>query len=200
MKHLTSYFYQHIKPLLNRPVNKNGYLFYLQSQHSVLFKRLHRWGFFDFYITNSGWIVSEHQIVAFFLCGGYKAMLNGFTCSQGEIEIHHINANTQDNRPDNLVYLSTTDHKVVSHLSHTSFLSTVRKVLSTPFNKQGKSVADHFHYLSIILSKTLRLESVDSLPNWSLDFYLTQKQKVTRFFQSLNRKRKQVDKPQFILV
>lgn len=188
---LKSFYLQQIKPLLSRPENRRGYLFYLKNKHEVLFNRLQRVGFFDFYTTNNGWIVSEHQIVAFFCCGGYKAMKNGFVAKKGEIEIHHINSVTTDNRPENLVYLSTSDHQAVSMLSHTAFLSDIKEVLCTPFNRQGKSITDHYHYIySVVVETVLSVEPqakieqiVVFVSNTLPDLLQRQKKKVVRFFQ-----------------
>jgi len=154
---MKQYYLQYIKPLLNNRSSEknNGYIFYRKECNKILFKRLKEKGFFDFHVTNkSQTIVSEHQIVLFFDYG-YKALNNGFVAKQGELEIHHINGITDDNRAANLVYLSSSDHHFVSAVSDTPFLTFEFTQMSTPFNRQGRSIYNNQHFIKNVLSVTL---------------------------------------------
>lgn len=76
--------------------------------------RLEADGLFKLHTTNSGWIIREHQIVAFYFCGGREAMNNKLECRWGEVDCHHISSNTFDNHPSNLVYIPSQLHAVIT--------------------------------------------------------------------------------------
>ena len=50
----------------------------------------------------------------FLHCGGWQAYKNGFTASKETINVHHLNDVKDDNKPSNLVYVSTTGSSVIS--------------------------------------------------------------------------------------
>jgi hypothetical protein len=133
----------------------DGYLVCYKKDKLELFNFLLENGFFDFHLTNSGWVVGVHQVVAF--CSyGYKALANGFTAKYGEIEVHHINANPLSNDPSNLVYLSTADHQIVSMASNTVFFDKPSSSrTATPFNGQGKKVWGHNRFLANVIAATV---------------------------------------------
>lgn len=133
----------------------DGYLVCYKNNKKNLFDWLESTGFFQFHVTNKGYVVGVHQIVAF-ATYGYKALANGFTAKFGEIEVHHINGNPLDNSPDNLVYLSCDDHHLVSRASDTPFYekpSAERMV--TPFNRRGKKIVGWNRFLANIIAATI---------------------------------------------
>lgn len=79
-----------------------------------LYEMLATDGFFKFHTTNHLQLVSEHQITAYYYCGGIYAYRNGFTCEQHKHEIHHIDGNGLNNQPSNLVYLTTSMHQEIT--------------------------------------------------------------------------------------
>jgi hypothetical protein len=134
---------------------KSGRLFAKRADNKYVFELLDLSGFFDFHTTNKGEIVGLSQIVAFYACGGYKALANGFTAKEGFVEVHHINGVTDDNRPENLVYLSKQDHILVSSSTNTPLVGKPKSEEPTPFNKQGEPVSNPIHFLANILQQTL---------------------------------------------
>lgn len=120
------------------------------------------YGFFKFYTTNNGKFIYLHQIVAFLCCGGREAHQRyGTVAPKGFMECHHFNGNTLDNRPENLVLLSSEDHKIVTRHQrgvsrriprHTFHAEPGRR---TPFNRQGRRVNDNSHFLGNIIAITL---------------------------------------------
>lgn len=116
---------------------------------------------FDFYSTNRGDMIGVSQVVAYIECGGWEAFcFYNFTAPNDEIEVHHINGNTADNRPCNLVYLSRQDHQYVSNCTYTPFYGKVTWSGSTPFNRRGKPIKDPAHYLANIIKATLSCISI----------------------------------------
>ncbi len=123
--------------------------------------------FFDFHTTNHGRIVSKHQIVAYFKCGGIDALKRGFTCPQGEYEIHHIDGKTSNNQPKNLVYLPTVLHQeiTISQRRICKYLRVFgRKRFDTVigklkdlviWNRQGRAVKNVIQFVCCVLTKTL---------------------------------------------
>jgi hypothetical protein len=140
---------------LNYIVGGSGYINLARAENEELFELLHQVGYFRFYTSNSGEIVGLHQIVAY-LDYGWKAYRNGFRISGLEVEVHHYNGNTGDNRPENLVYLSRQDHACVSSASKTNFYGVVKSSVPTPFNRQGKQVLDHKDFLVCHIALTLK--------------------------------------------
>lgn len=87
-------------------INKDGYLFLTRGKRSELFKLLENSGFFEFHETNiSQDSVYQHQ-VSKFLATGYELYGRGYYARKGEVEIHHLDGNQQNNDPRNLRYVS----------------------------------------------------------------------------------------------
>jgi hypothetical protein len=139
---------------------KSGRLFAKRADNKSVFRTLTRSGFFDFHTTNNGEIVGVSQIVAFYACGGYKALSNGFKAEEGVVEVHHINGVTDDNRPENLTYLSKQDHIIVSSATNTPLIGRPKSEEPTPFNKQGETITNPIHFLANILQQTLAAVSL----------------------------------------
>lgn len=133
---------------------------------------------FDFYSTNSGRNIIGLSQIMYFIHTGYKAYINGYTVNAREHEIHHLNGNVRDNRPKNLLLLSSYDHHLVTsfqrasikHLANfgmavlkSNWLSKYDDITPTPFNNQGKSIRNYKHFLCNVIAKTI-LQT--SLSDW----------------------------------
>lgn len=145
-------------------IPKHFYIRILCNAYSYpLFQRLWEDGFFDFYCTNSGFGVYLHQIVIFYCKGGWQSYhYLGCTAPMGDQECHHINGNTLDNRPCNLVMLSSYDHQIVTkHQRGVSRNRIARHTFNpntdshTVFNRQGRLIQNHEHFLANIIAQTL---------------------------------------------
>lgn len=92
------------------------YKVYTHTQSTAgLFSWLKAEGFFAFHVTNTrAEIISAHQVVAFFCCGGKIAFRNGFTCRKDQDEVHHLDGDTTNNNPSNLVYVPSECHAMVT--------------------------------------------------------------------------------------
>lgn len=130
-------------------------------------------GFFEFNIKNNGYIVYYHQIVAFFDCGGIHALKRGLTCDSSIIEIHHLNGNTLDNQPDNLVYIPRLIHTEITTVQRRlcKYLKTFRQQFKgcgflqkcdsiTIWNKQGRLILNIKHFLMYVLIRTIKSSSL----------------------------------------
>ncbi len=134
--------------------NKEGYHILFKSNNKYLFSKLAAVKMFDFYSTNSGEIVSLHQIVAY-LFKGYKAFKNGYTIDKN-IHVHHIDSNTSNNTPGNLVYVSSQEHLLITQA--TTMCCDHIKVFNgdcCPFNCKGEEVNNFFHRLTHLVKATL---------------------------------------------
>jgi hypothetical protein len=149
-------FHQLVEYLLVNPiVTKHGYRVYNLHKHKLLKAILEQYSFFDFYTTNNGHMVGEHQIVSFFYWG-YNALMNGFKAPKDEINVHHKDSNPSNNNPYNLVYLSTQDHLLVSALANSKILTKDFVKGNTPFNRQGRSIKNITAFLVNVARDTMR--------------------------------------------
>jgi hypothetical protein len=131
-----------------------GYV-HLEPRHNrILFYLLHQAGFFNFHVTNKGFIVSRHQVVAY-ANFGFRAYLNGFVAKKNEVTVHHLNSTPGDDRASNLEYASPTDNLLCAEASRTSYRGKVESTQPTIFNRQGKRIKDHIHHLLILINRTI---------------------------------------------
>jgi hypothetical protein len=147
-------------------LNRHGRLSYLvlfRSHNRELFSYLTGQGFFEFHATNNGEIVNLQQIVAYFFCGGRQAYLNRFTCSQSYQEVHHYNGDSQDCRPFNLVYVTTSMHKIITRHQRGAFVDIpghyfpdLSTNLTPIWNRRGARVRNPHRFLANIIALTLR--------------------------------------------
>lgn len=77
-------------------------------------------GFFNFHTSNNGLIYSVHQIICY-LNRGWKLYVRGETCVKGELEVHHLDHDCKNNHPDNLVYVSPYENKLLSQVVQGGF-------------------------------------------------------------------------------
>jgi HNH endonuclease len=95
---------------------KNGYLFLTKGKNKEIFKALRDVGFFDFHVTNGGTRVYLHQIQLY--CkpnkGGWQLYCAGQICRKAELEVHHLNHDVKDCEPENLVYVSPEENKLLA--------------------------------------------------------------------------------------
>jgi hypothetical protein len=139
-------------------------------------------GFFDFYIRNKGNVVYEHQIIAFFHCGGIHALKRGITCKSNNVEIHHINGRTIDNNPENLIYLPVVLHAFITKAQRAlgKRLKTFRRFIEynlieqleyIPFwNKQGRIVIGKLDFVMYILTLTMVKSIKDNNFNVNMNY------------------------------
>jgi hypothetical protein len=84
----------------------DGYLYLERDDARSLFNLLDKTGIFDFHVTNvQKKIIYQHQ-VSKFLSNGWRLYANGYFARKGEVEIHHLDGNKQNNDPRNLRYVS----------------------------------------------------------------------------------------------
>lgn len=151
--------WQRLLPLMMRPKKgSNGRLVLFRQDNKLLFNSLRKLGCFSFYCDNKGDIIGVSQVIAF-LHHGYKAHANGFTAPRGQVEVHHINGDITDNRPENLIYLSKQDHLMISSCTNTVAVGKLKHSDPTPFNRQGRPVENPKHYLANVLADTLEAVS-----------------------------------------
>ena len=100
-------------PLVVR-YNRKGYAYCLKRENQTQFSMLEKAGLMRFHITNRGNIFMLHQINMFLWGSGWKWYLKGYTASEGEVDIHHLDRNTLNNDPRNLRYVSPQLNKLCS--------------------------------------------------------------------------------------
>lgn len=173
---------------LAKPIGKfpHQYLVIQKNEASLpIFEVLKDCGFFAFHVTNMGQIVSLHQIVAFFHCGGLHALRRGKTCEKGKHEVHHIDGNTMNNHSSNLVYLSVEAHNFITfhqrHL-HKGVRKGVKKnslqeaSAGELWNKAGREVVNILFYILKVFKLTLHKSALFFIqrPLFSLKGWMTQ--------------------------
>ena len=127
-------------------------------------------GYWNFAPLRSKCLVGYHQIVAFYLCA--KDKLDGLG---NFVEVHHVNGNTLDNSPNNLMYLSPNDHALctkfqrrASKLSLKLFASIGKKGkrYPTPFNRQGKVIRNWAKFILNVICASVFLTT-----NWNTKYW-----------------------------
>lgn len=145
---------------------EDGYVFFRKQNNKLLFKQLELDGFFEFHSSNSGeYIVSRHQVVAFYYCGGKEALENGYTCIHGQHEIHHLDGVPGNDHPNNLRYLTVESHREITKIQNETLglnnfiseISILETILPSPnlWNRRGKAVKSLKGYMANILALTL---------------------------------------------
>ena len=161
MKNLTRFVKLRVWALLQRAqvtFQNNRVKLYL-GKNPRLHKLLVAYGFFSFHSTNKGVVVTRSQVVAFFFKGGHEALKNGYSAQYGRVEVHHLNSLPYDDRPSNLRYVSTTDHKVCHDALNQIYEGARDSTEPTPFNSDGKQVKNHEAFLANLVEETLRKTS-----------------------------------------
>jgi hypothetical protein len=144
-----------------------------QECNKELKGRLESDGFFTYHVTNRGHLVGEHQIVAYYFSGGIHHMKKGGLARKGELEVHHLNGRTGDNRPENLRYVSVRMHEVIT--KHQRCINKYLKVFSKSGleyyaedgvevpTKKGRVVRDKISYLAGLIFLTMMRTSEVSI-------------------------------------
>jgi len=134
----------------------DGYVRLYKDNHPELFVQLHEVGFFDFNISNSGWVVGAHAVVAF-LAYGWNALHRGITINKHTHQVHHLNNVSWDNNPENLVYLTLHTHNLVSQVSDSNFVGSApsQDLSHLQFNNGGRIVKNYAHFVTTVIAKTL---------------------------------------------
>lgn len=143
------------------------------KSNEALFNKLKEDNFFEFNIRNNGFIVYEHQVIAYYFCGGVHAFKRGFICDSNIYEIHHVNGNTFDNSEDNLIYIPRILHVEITTVQRSlcKYLKTFRKkhkganllgrLSHIPmWNKQGRPVQNIKYFVIALIVKTIKQSAI----------------------------------------
>jgi hypothetical protein len=117
-------------------------------------------GYWLFNPNKSKHLVYFHQIAAFFSKGKYLPHEYG-----DFVEVHHINGNTHDNSWNNLIYLTPSEHHIVTKFQRK--LSKIKlkfffklnhsNILKSIYNKQNKLIKNWSKFIiSIICSSVVK--------------------------------------------
>lgn len=139
---------------------------YLFSSDPALLNYLKTFNMHHFHSTNHSWeLISLHQIIAFFFCGGQQAQLNGFTCNRHLVEVHHLSADTRNCHPSNLVYITTELHDIITsrqrsikrQIRHFRSKAKRKNILinTTIWNRRGEPVKRLYDWAASLLIKTI---------------------------------------------
>lgn len=127
-------------------------------------------GYWRFAPNRSASLVGYHQIIAFYICAKDKPRGSG-----DHVEVHHMDGNTMNNLPSNLVYLSPNDHALctkfqrrASKLSLKLFASIGKKNnrLFTLFNRQGKPIRNWARFILSVICATVYLSTKWNTKYW----------------------------------
>jgi len=152
--------YQHYKKLpIIRKTFKSGkfphqYEFISIEQNPEVEQYLIENAYWDFLPYNSTNIIGVHNLIAFVYLSHPKKQ-------ELKLEVHHIDGNTSNNHPDNLVYLSAEDHRIVTKIQRSltrlnpkSFYNSKSKK-HTAFNRRGKVIQNWAFFITSIIVKTV---------------------------------------------
>jgi hypothetical protein len=139
---------------------------YLASSDPRLLTYLKQFNMNKFHIKNKSWKLTYlHHIIAYFFCGGQQAFKNGFVCNSDLVEIHHPSGNTLDNNPDNLVYITTELHDIITSrqrsikrkIKHFRTKRNRKSLIQNTniWNKKGEPVKRIYDWAANILIKTI---------------------------------------------
>lgn len=112
-------------------------------------------GYWDFAPHRSTRLVGVHQIVAFYCTHHHQ--------QGGDLhEVHHINGNTCNNHPSNLMYLSPGDHALVTRyqrrmgrLSLKTFAKVAKDMVHTQFNRRGRPIKNWVRFIMTVIALTV---------------------------------------------
>lgn len=130
----------------------NRYRVYaLSKNNQSLFDWLSEIGYFAF-VGKITQIVGYHQIVAF-LFTKHKEHLPQNT------EVHHIDGNTMNNCPSNLMYLSEADHRLVTKHQRKATRIKLKKLAQlshskTTVNRRGKLIHNWIQFILSVIAVT----------------------------------------------
>lgn len=157
-----------IKALLNCKAfvvvknSKDDYIRLLEKKNKTLFALLEQIGFFHYHTTNKGWITTLHAIAYYIEKGWREYYFEGITRSSETDQCHHINGKVTDCSIENLVYLSPTDHLIVTSSAQKLGADPNHHIVidaleTTRFNKQGREIKNHRRFLVSIIEETIKL-------------------------------------------
>lgn len=143
-------------------------IFILNNKENINLKtQLTQDGFFDFYILNNGHVVSYHQIVAFYFCGGKEALKRNMQAPSNLYEVHHIDGNTLNNNSTNLVIIPKILHLEITKAQRriNKYIKVFSKqcgnylISSLPicFNTQGRLVFNKLKWLLKLFVRTVSM-------------------------------------------
>lgn len=107
-------------------INLDGYTFLTRKDNPQLFRYLDRYGFFKFHRSNYKKLIVGYHQVALYLHRGWKLHYYGHRyCVKGQLEIHHLDHNPQNNEVSNLWYVTPTENKALATLTNVAFNKVV---------------------------------------------------------------------------
>lgn len=100
-------------------------------------------------------LVYYHQIIAFLFVGKNKMRFSG-----ADVEVHHVDGNTHNNTPSNLVYLSPDDHVLVTKFQRRACTFNIKvfkkyKGARTVFNTKGNKIANWLKFILNIIARSI---------------------------------------------
>lgn len=123
-------------------------------------------GYWDFAPNRSSRLVGAHQIIAFY-CTQHPAH------GGDAVEVHHVDGNTTNNHPSNLMYLSPGDHALVTkyqrrmgRLSLKVFSKVGKDMVHTAFNRRGRPIKNWVRFIMTVIAMT-----VSRTQRWVQSFY-----------------------------
>lgn len=120
-----------IQTKTSKGFSNQSYKILTPGKRSALNQLLQLVGFFNFHTSNNGLIYSVHQINCY-MSRGWKMYIRGEVCVKGELEIHHFDHNPKNNHPENLVYVTPYENKLLSLIVRGGFYlgKVINKALS----------------------------------------------------------------------
>ena len=152
------YFYSQVCELLDSYSSfltgkfPNRYkVFALSKNNQSLFDWLSEIGYFDF-VGKTTQIVGYHQIIAFLFT-------KHLDCLPQNTEVHHIDGNTVNNHPSNLMYLSEADHRLVTKHQRKATRIKLKKLAQsshskTTVNRRGKLIHNWIQFILSVIAVT----------------------------------------------
>lgn len=157
--------YKHLNEFLEQFQRHNSGSYphnYFYFTDSTLLEFLKSLGMDKFHVSNKSFNrVYLHQIISYLFCGGIQAFANGLTCDKEFVEIHHIDSNTFNNHPANLVYVTVELHDVIHKHSR-----AIKKYLKR-FNKR-----DSILQYKIVWNRKGQLISLVRFIDWAFNILL----------------------------
>lgn len=98
---------------INQKPSLDGRIRYTKFKHKELFKLLALIGFFDYHQTNNGFIILNSQVI-FYIHKGWRDYREGGFMLKDESEIHHLDHNSSNDNPNNLVKVTPYENKMLA--------------------------------------------------------------------------------------
>lgn len=125
-----------------------------RSCNSAIKELLEESGYWLFAPYRSKKLVYFHQVVAFLFVSKKKKDV------KQELQIHHLDGNSRNNHPSNLVYLTADDHVLVTKFQRKACTFKVKffnkyKGIKTSINSKGTKVVNWLKFILGVIAKTV---------------------------------------------